>query len=139
MKWPVCIALFAATALANYKFDVEPNYEHYGTRGVCMKSHIPSNSLVTGMYKVQSDKQVKTSVLVYDSKGNQLFAQPELNGEARFLFRSLGTPSDYDFCVRALPKAGNPNASTLPKSTVELVFSYGHDLFGENQVGHGAL
>ena len=60
------LAFIGGIAAANiYRFDVEPSYDHYGTRGLCLKFHIPPGQLVTGRVDVKPDrKTAKTGVLV---------------------------------------------------------------------------
>ena len=113
----------------NYK--VEATSEHYGSRGVCIGFRIPANSLVTGFFRIQNPHpNVRPSALIYEG-GNQPFSQQELNGEARFSFRSKPNEDvNYDACVRALPKT----AAHLPPGTlidVSLSLNWSFDLFDE--------
>lgn len=112
----------------NYRVEATP--EHYGSRGVCIGYKVPGNSLVTGYFNVRNPHQnVRASVLIYEG-GNQPFSQQELNGEARFSFRSKSEPANYEACVRALPKS----AASIPPGTfvdVSLSKSWRFDLFDD--------
>lgn len=125
-------ALFVAVASGEraLNYRVEATTEHYGNRGVCISYKVPANSLVTGFFNVQNPHQsVRTSVLIYDG-GNQPFSQQDLNGEARFSFRSRSEQAQFEACVRALPKS----AASLPPGTfvdVSLLFKWTFDLFDE--------
>lgn len=114
-------------------FKVEATAEHYGSRGVCIEYKIPADSLVTGYVHITNPHPtVRASVLIYDKKkGGQPFSQPDLNGDARFSFRSQSTDAQYEACVRALPKT----AATLAPGTmvdVSLSLSWTFDLFDED-------
>lgn len=60
------LALIGGIAAANiYRFDVEPSYDHYGTRGLCLTFHLPPGQLATGKVEIKSDKRTsKTGVAV---------------------------------------------------------------------------
>lgn len=111
-------------------FKVEASTEHYGSRGICIGYRVPGNSLVTGYFDIRNPHpNVRASVLIYEG-GNQPFSQQELNGEARFSFRSRGEPANYEACVRALPR----NVANLPPGTmidVNLLFKWTFDLFDD--------
>lgn len=111
-------------------FRVEASAEHFGTRGTCIGYRVPGNSLVTGSFVVRNPHaNVRTGVLIYEG-GNQPFSQQELNGEARFSFRSRSEPAQYEACVRALPKGA---ASVPPGSWIDasLTLKWTFDLFDE--------
>lgn len=112
-------------------YKVEASHEHYGSRGTCIAFKVPGNSLVTGKFTVRNPhSSVRASVLIYEG-GNQPFSQQDLNGDARFSFRSRSEPAVYDACVRALPKGG---AQSIPPGTyvqVSLDFKWNFDLFDE--------
>ena len=112
------------------KYRVEASSEHYGSRGVCVSYNVPAGSLVTGFIQIRNPhSNVRASAFIYES-GNQPFSQQELNGEARFSFRSKSEPALYEACVRALPK----NAATVPMGIivdVALQLRWTFDLFDE--------
>ena len=111
-------------------FEVDATPEHFCTRGVCVGHKVPANSLVTGYFSVTNPHpNVRASVLIYEG-GNQPFSQQELNGEARFSFRSRHEPAQYEACVRALPKNA---AHIVPGTTidVDLLFKPETDKFDE--------
>lgn len=123
------LALNAGRPL-NYK--VEATSEHYGSRGVCIGYKVPANSLVTGYFRiVNPHPTVRTSVLVFEKDGSQPFSQQDLNGEARFSFRSRGNDAQYEACIRALPKTAAPlPPGTVVDATLSLVWNF--DLFDED-------
>ena len=112
----------------NYR--VEATAEHYSSRGFCLSYDVPADSLVTGYYIVSNPHaNVRVSAFIYEG-GNQPFSQNELNGEARFSFRSKSEPAVYEACVRALPKS----AAAVPPGTlvdVSLLFRWTFDLFDD--------
>lgn len=122
--------VLAVMAELPLNFRVEASAEHFGTRGICIGHRVPGNSLVTGSFAVRNPhSNVRVGVLIYEG-GNQPFSQQELNGEARFSFRSRSEPAQYEACVRALPKG----AASLPPGSwvdVSLVFKWTFDLFDE--------
>lgn len=132
------IALWSLASLPNtveglerpLSFKVEASSEHYGSRGVCIGYRVPANSLVTGYFDVRNPHPgVRANALIFEG-GNQPFSQQELNGEARFSFRSHSEPANYEACVRALPK----NAAGVPPGTmveVRLSLKWKFDLFDE--------
>lgn len=113
------------------RYAVEVSQEYFGNRGVCIGfPEIPKDSLVTGYFVVSNPhSNVRTSVLIYEG-GNQPFSLQDLNGEARFSFRSRAEPALYEACVRPLPKT----AGTVAPNTfvdVKLALEFKFDTFDE--------
>jgi len=69
---------------------------------------------------------------IFDEKRNTPFSRPDLQGEARFSFRSPDVPTDHRFCFRLAARKGAP-ASVPAGSTypVKLEVNYDYDLFDE--------
>jgi hypothetical protein len=137
------LALAAAQSVTPLKFRVEASSESYGSRGTCVGFRVPDNNLVTGSFKINNPhrQQVRAAVLIHEG-GNQPFSQQDLNGEARFSFRSrpegaagasgapMGNTAYYEACVRAIPRGGG---STPPGLFVDvaLVFTWKFDTFDD--------
>lgn len=113
-------------------FKIEASHEHYGSRGTCIGYKIPGNSLVTGKFSIRNPyPNVRCSVLIYEG-GNQPFSQQDVNGDARFSFRSRTEPAIFEACVRALPKGGAQSVTPGSLVQVSLDLKWTFDLFDED-------
>lgn len=116
------------------EFTINVGLDSYGSRGTCISYRVPNGSLVTGYFRVTNVNRaaVRAAVSINDG-ANQPFSYQDVNGEARFSFRSKSEPSStlYEACIRAIPRHGG--AASPPGSSVDVALHLGwnFDLFDD--------